>query len=424
MKTPICVVVNAYSTGKYLAKELMARGFACVHVQSEPEIPESYLKSFNASDFLCNITHHGDLKRTLTQLSDYDVAHVIVGSELGVELADGLSESLNLLTNGTDLTRARRDKFEMMEALRAKGISTAEYLRAFDASEIIRWVAANGFEKIVMKPVNSAGSDNVHICQSKADIHSAFDRISNKINQLGLANRGVFVQEFLQGVEYIVNSVSRDKNHYIAEIWRCEKRQMRIGKGYTNIYDVEKLLPYHGEDQAKLIDYTLNVLNALEISHGPAHAEVMLTSRGPLLIEIGSRLMGGVEPSAFEACLETHTIRLTADAYTDPSSFLRNCRRPYQLKKFIYTVILISTVEGSVTRIPLIQQIERLESFFSISMNVCEGTTIEKTVDLFSSPGLVYLVHSDRNILERDYQMIRQLEPHGYVVQASEHVLA
>jgi len=303
----------------------------------------------------------------------------------------------------------------MMEVLKANDISTGEYLRAFDAAEIIKWTNAKRLEKIVMKPVNSAGTDNVHICKSEAEIHSAFDRISNTTNQLGIVNRGVFAQEFLEGVEYIVNSVSRDKNHYIAEIWRCDKRQIRSSEAYTNIYDVEKLLPYHGAEQASLVNYTLNVLNALEISHGPAHAEIMLTSRGPVLIEIGLRLMGGVEPSAFEASLGTQTVRLTVDAYTDPS-FSVNCKRPYEVKKFIYTVILISSVEGTVTEIPLIQQIQRLESFFSISMNVHEGARIGKTVDLFSSPGLVYLVHGDRNTLERDYQTIRQLEPHGYVL--------
>jgi len=151
-RTPVCVVVDAYSTGKYLAKELMSRGLPCVHVQSVPEIPSGYQKSFSASDFICNITHHGNLDYTLSQLCDYDVAHVIAGSELGVELTDLLSESLNLLTNGAQLTRARRDKFEMMKALRAKGIKTAEYLKAFHASEIISWAAERGFEKVVLKP--------------------------------------------------------------------------------------------------------------------------------------------------------------------------------------------------------------------------------------------------------------------------------
>jgi len=36
--------------------------------------------------------------------------------ESGVELADTLSEQLKLPSNGTKLSRARRDKYEMVEA--------------------------------------------------------------------------------------------------------------------------------------------------------------------------------------------------------------------------------------------------------------------------------------------------------------------
>jgi hypothetical protein len=36
-----------------------------------------------------------------------------------------------------------------------------------------------------------------------------------------------------------------------------------------------------------------------------------------------------------------------------------------------------------------------------------------ETVDLFTSPGIVYLVHDDRAVLEDDYQRIRSIEDRG-----------
>lgn len=416
-KKKVFVVVDGYSTGRYLPKELMYRGRESLHVQSQTEIPSIFADSFNPSDYVRNLIHNGDLEATLSELRRYDVEHVIAGSESGVELADFLSESLNLLTNGTRLSKARRDKFEMLEALRACGVRTVGYVKASRPYQVVEWARERRLSRVVLKPLNSAGSDNVHICESESEIYTAFAQIVSRENKLGYVNKEVLAEEHLDGVEHVVNTVSREGAHYVAEIWRCEKRRVKGRSAHACIYDVEKLLPFDGEDQAQLVGYALGVLDALGIVHGPAHAEIMMTRAGPVLIEIGARLMGGVNPPAFEACLGTNLVRLTLDAYLSPSSFLPLCGRPYTLQKTAYTVFLISNVEGKIEAIPLVERVRRLESFFDISLSVRIGARIERTLDVFSMPGIVFLVHADSAVLERDYQTIRQLEANGYTLK-------
>lgn len=413
----VCVVVDGYSTGRYLSKELMSRGYASLHVQSQPVIPSIYVDTFNPSDYVRNLIYEGDFDATLSELKRYDVELVIAGSEPGVELADCLSESLNLLTNGTYLSKARRDKFEMLEVLRARGVRTAKYLKASQPFQVVEWIGERGIPKVVLKPINSAGSDNVYVCESESEIHTAFAHIVGRENKLGYVNEEVLAEEYLDGVEHVVNTVSRDGSHYVAEIWRCEKRRIKGRAAHACIYDVEKLLPFDGEDQAQLVRYTLKVLDALRIAHGPAHAEIMMTSEGPVLIEIGARLMGGVNPLAFEACLGTNLVHLTADAYLSPPSFLPRCGMPYTLQKTLYAVVLISNVEGILGAVPLLEHVRQLESFFDISLTVRCGSRIERTLDLFSAPGIVFLVHADPDVLERDYHTIRRLEAHGYTLK-------
>jgi len=410
----VCAVVDGYSTGRYLPKELSSKGYVSLHVQSQSEIPSVFADSFEPSDYIRNLIHKGDLAATLSELRRYDVKHVFAGSEPGVELADYLSQSLNLLTNGTRLSKARRDKVEMLKVLTECGIRTAAYMKASLPSQIVQWAKERRLSTVVLKPINSAGSDNVHVCETDSEINTAFEQIVGRENKLGYVNSEVLAEEYLVGVEHVVNTVSRDRAHYVAEIWRCEKRRIKGRAAHTSIYDVEKLLPFHGEDQAQLTDYTLRVLDALGIANGPAHAEVMMTREGPVLIEIGARMMGGVNPSAFEACLGTHLVRLTLDAYLSPLSFLPMCGRPYLLQKTAYTVVLISNVEGIVEAIPLTERVKKLESFFDISMKVQIGTRIERTTDLFSAPGIVFLVHPDPAVLEKDYHAIRQMEADGY----------
>jgi hypothetical protein len=49
----------------------------------------------------------------------------------------------------------------------------------------------------------------------KSEVRFAFDKINGQINGLGSVNEGVLVQEFLGGVEYAIDSVSRDGVHKI-----------------------------------------------------------------------------------------------------------------------------------------------------------------------------------------------------------------
>jgi hypothetical protein len=41
------------------------------------------------------------------------------------------------------------------------------------------------------------------------------------------------------------------------------------------------------------------------------------------------------------------------------------------------------------------------------------GQQLERTVDLFSCPGMVYLVDPDRERLQADYEHLRELEADG-----------
>ncbi len=79
--------------------------------------------------------------------------------------------------------------------------------------------------KCVIKPVQSAGSDCVFLCNSVDEAIDAFEQINGnscfqferwkmkfvnagKVNGLGLINDGALIQEFLAGKEYVIDQVS------------------------------------------------------------------------------------------------------------------------------------------------------------------------------------------------------------------------
>ncbi len=73
-ESKLCLIVDAYSTGRFLPSELKKYGFDCIHVQSTPKIPKNFQASFNLNDFIENIIHENDIEETLKILGDFRCA--------------------------------------------------------------------------------------------------------------------------------------------------------------------------------------------------------------------------------------------------------------------------------------------------------------------------------------------------------------
>jgi hypothetical protein len=402
-----------------LAPRFAAAGLPVVHVQSSPSLPAFYLRGFRAGDFVENVVHDGDLEATTARVASFDPAFVVVGAEPGVPLADALSERLGLPSNGSAQSRARRDKNAMSEALRAAGLRTAEALKASGAAEAVAWARERGGAPVVVKPLDSAGTDGVAICRDPAEIEAAFAANLGRPNALHGANEELLVQELLEGTQLFVNTISWDGVHHASEVWRDNK----LRRGANFIYDYEELLPRHGEQQDQVVPYVESVLDALGIRYGPAHTEVMLTATGPVLVESGARLHGSVPDGVVDRCTPSHQT-LTAEAYLDPESIARRAQHPYELAAGAYCVMLISKHEGRIVGDGGMREIERLPCFAGTINMLHPGDRLRQTVDLFSCPGFIYLVDPDRDCLKADYDRIRELDAAGTVFELDELVVS
>ena len=226
------------------------------------------------------------LRRTHT-----DIVAVIPGAETGVELADMLSEKMGLRTNGTALSEARRNKFVMGETIKSAGLRAVHQLRASTWAEISTWITSWNPDpfKVIVKPLDSAGSDDVTLCLSIEDVQAAFGNIMGKVNGLGLVNRAVLVQEYLEGQEYVVDMVSRDGEHKVAAIWAYDRRAVN---GAQFVCFGQRLLTMDDEHCIELVEYQKKVVTALGIKNGPTHGEVKWCRGEPVLVEVGARCHG------------------------------------------------------------------------------------------------------------------------------------
>lgn len=403
----LCAIVDAYTTGRFLAAEYRRHGWDCVHVQSAPEVIPHYRASFQPGDFARNIVHDGSAARVAAELAALRVRHVEAGAETGVDLAESLAAMLGLPGNDPALPGARRDKAVMAHHLRRRGLDAPDGICTRSRAAAVTWAVRRGQWPVVAKPVASAATDHVLVCTDGTSLARAFDGIVGARNVLGRRNEAVLVQEFLAGTEFVVNSVSRAGRHHVAEVWRYVKRPV---PGGSVVYDFEETLPAGEPLAAVAAGYVRRALDALGVRSGPAHSELMLTARGPVLLETGARLPGMVLPQVMDAHFGVSQVRLAVRAVVDPEGFDRMIGTPYVTRGHLRNVFLISHAEGVLAADEQFRLLSRLPSFAGMSIGARAGARLRPTDDLWSSPGHVYLAAEDADAVAADHARIRELE--------------
>merc|ERR1719230_1239856 len=242
-----------------------------------------------------------ELAQRIRSLPFSAISAVIPGSDVGVVLGEQLSEALSMEhSNGTARLLQRTDKASMQDRLRECGIPACEQIKSADLAELLAWARARGEWPLVAKPSGGCGSDGVFFCRNEGDLRQAHSEIVGKVNPKGGLNDTVALQEFLKGDEYIVDTVSKNGRHLCVSIWSQGKRK-DLPWNPTGIITTEnRLLQPKGDLQDELVDYVFSVLDAFDYKHGPCHTEVMLTARGPVLIEVNCRMHGVQGPLAME----------------------------------------------------------------------------------------------------------------------------
>ncbi|KAE8881417.1 hypothetical protein PF005_g11043 [Phytophthora fragariae] len=442
------VVVDPYSTGMTLAQKVMERGYVCVCVYSDTlEVTQeriAHVPKDLAAQFLAIVYHDGELERrdeaqalqdtaaALRRVKNVDIVGILAGAETGVLLADKLSEHFKLTTNGTSGSAARRNKYLMGEKVRAAGLRAVAQVQATKWSQVESFVKKElvpllkgGDFKVIVKPVESAGSDDVTLCHSMDEVRAAFGSIQGKINGLGLENQATLVQEYLDGTEYVVDTVSRNGVTKVVAVWEYDKRA--VNDAPFVYYGVLLRAAPDGSVLAKVAEYVLKVVDALEIVHGPGHAEVKVVRGEPCLVEIGSRCHGGSGSylPIVMPCLGYNHVDAALDSYLDAEAFERLPDRPRELKSHGCEAMLVSYETGKLVGYPGQQELEELPSTVSTMWFTHAGEELKTTVDMFTTPGSVIMVHEDEEQLNRDYARIRELEHKGlYALEPEEEAEA
>ena len=408
----VAVVVDGHSTGSFLVDEFAARGLEVIHVQTG-----EYGAPALAHDlrYKKQLALAAGIRNVVEELEHWPVHCVVPGLEgEGVTIAEDLASALDLPGNRTGSASARRDKARMADALRAAGVRHIPHAVADDARPLVAQWSSWGKPTVMLKPPASAGSEDVIPCSSAEEIMRASQKILGKINACELPNESVLMQPLVTGEEYVVNAVSANGNHCVTDIWLCRKVPSPSGTPldvYSDLIDSTSPLAN------LLTEYVFRVLDATDISWGASHSEIILSDSGPVLVEVGARLMGG--SFDFNQLIRTGAysqLETLVDAYVDPEQFDRKASRSYQRTHSVRTVDFQPTQSGVISGIRL-DNIRSWDSYLMDYLAVGKGDVLAAPFDRNSHVGYVTLAHRDRDVVSRDYERLRQLEPTIFEVE-------
>ncbi|QIH08104.1 MULTISPECIES: ATP-grasp domain-containing protein [unclassified Pseudomonas] len=406
-KEKILVVVDGYSSGSQLPTLMAESGWKCLHVSSSANPPEYYLRTYHKNEYIAHFEYQGDIQPLADAVEAWRPAAVLPGTESGVIVADLLAAALQLPGNAPSTSLARRDKYTMHERLKAASLRSMDHFLAVERSALSAW-AERGSWPVVIKPQASAGTDSVTFCADQRELLESFDKLFGTVNQLGERNDAVLAQRLLVGPEYFINGVSGHGKHLITEIWRADKLPAPDG-GW--IYDRAVLFDPTSPEMQEIVEYVHGVLDALGIRYGANHTELIVTADGPTLIECASRLSGGLNRPAANYAVGSSQLDLVGKLVREGESAIDDILQTWQPHRYpLWQVQFISNQEGVVARSSYDELLKTFKSKAWLQRAPKEGDTVVKTIDLFSSPGIVFMSHADSNVLHEDYKTVREWE--------------
>lgn len=179
---------------------------------------------------------------------------------------------------GKDVLDIAFNKEKTREVLRTAGLDDTECRVAGDEAEL-RDIVGCGAGKRIIKPTSATASLGISVIENHGDL----DRAVAWLKQCK-AEYPVIVEDFLEGDEYSVESLSEDGEHFVLAVTRKTKDAV-------NFVELGHTLPAPLDEPSRtaIERFISDSLSALGIHNGPAHTEIILTAKGPRIVETHTR---------------------------------------------------------------------------------------------------------------------------------------
>lgn len=220
------------------------------------------------------------------------LAAVLAVDDGGSLLAAQASAALNLPHNSIDAATAARDKFVMRELL-ARGQVPIPAYRLYSSSDDLAAIAGEIVYPCVVKPTELNGSRGVIRANDPEEFVAAAQRLIRLLQREygDTEPRPFLVEEFIPGFEVALEGLLDDGDLKVLALF--DKPDPLDGPFFEEtIYVTPSRLP--AATQQAIFDCAARAAAAIGLRRGPMHAELRVNERGPWLVEVAGRSIGGL----------------------------------------------------------------------------------------------------------------------------------
>lgn len=191
-----------------------------------------------------------------------------------------IARGLGLPCNSPESEALTKNKYTMRHRMKEVGLSIPKF-------QILSGSTATGIDiplPVIVKPVDNGGSRGINLVHQPEELQNALKEAYE-----WSPSKTAIVEQFIEGREFSVETISFEGNHYLLQITD------KVTTGAPHFVELEHHQPAEltSTQWEAIKTLTLDTLSALQIGYGACHTEVKMDSDGvPYIIEVGPR-MGG-----------------------------------------------------------------------------------------------------------------------------------
>ena len=220
---------------------------------------------------------------------------VVAVDDLTTVVAAAISQRLGLKANSLPAASVARDKHAMRLCLASAGVSVPRF-RLVKLADEPAALAEDVDYPCVLKPLALSASRGVIRANDAGEFVIAFRRIAAILERAGTelpdeARRALLIEEFIPGREIALEGLLVGGTLHVLALF--DKPDPLDGPFFEEtIYVTPSRLPE--TTQARIAAVTRDACEALGLTEGPIHAELRLNDRGPFILEVAARSIGGL----------------------------------------------------------------------------------------------------------------------------------
>jgi carbamoyl-phosphate synthase large subunit len=226
----------------------------------------------------------GDYDTTRALALKHNIKGIVTGQmEKPMRLMARLAKELGFIFHSSEVVERSLDKWTMKQSFIGSDVPCAKGILIKPEEELTSRVFSSFSFPVIIKPRDSFSSRGVYKINSLSELNSKTDE-TRSFSSAG----DIIVEEFLNGREFSVESVT----------WQGQTTIIQFTEKFITPYprtvEIGHLQPANLQEteREQIKKVVVSGINALGIDNSASHAEVMLTSAGVKVIEIGARLGG------------------------------------------------------------------------------------------------------------------------------------